>query len=77
MSDIPLTYFNISDLGCKTVVNMIKGKDPEEIRNIFNISNDFTPEEEVYNFLFTKLCNMLITSQAQIQKENVSSMLNA
>ena len=26
--------------------NMIKGKSPEEIRKTFNITNDFTPEEE-------------------------------
>jgi S-phase kinase-associated protein 1 len=26
--------------------NMIKGKTPEEIRRLFNIQNDFTPEEE-------------------------------
>lgn len=35
-----------SDVGCKTVANMIKGKTPEEIRKLFNIVNDFTPEEE-------------------------------
>ncbi|GAA6002312.1 SCF ubiquitin ligase subunit SKP1 [Rhodotorula paludigena] len=34
------------DVGCKTVANMIKGKQPEEIRKLFNITNDFTPEEE-------------------------------
>lgn len=34
------------DLTCKTVANMLKGKNPEEIRKIFNIKNDFTPEEE-------------------------------
>ena len=34
------------DLTCKTVANMIKGKSPEEIRKTFNITNDFTPEEE-------------------------------
>lgn len=28
---------------------MIKGKTPEEIRKLFNIANDFTPEEEVRN----------------------------
>ncbi|CAG8441597.1 3118_t:CDS:2 [Ambispora leptoticha] len=35
------------DLTCKTVANMIKGKSPEEIRKTFNITNDFTPEEEM------------------------------
>jgi len=34
------------DLTCKTVANMIKAKSPEEIRKTFNITNDFTPEEE-------------------------------
>lgn len=34
------------DLTCKTVANMIKGKGPEEIRKLFGIVNDFTPEEE-------------------------------
>ena len=34
------------DLGCKTVAGMLKGKSPEEIRQMFNIENDFTPEEE-------------------------------
>jgi predicted HAD superfamily hydrolase len=34
------------DVGCKTVANMIKGKSLEEIRETFNITNDFTPEEE-------------------------------
>jgi S-phase kinase-associated protein 1 len=38
-----------SDLGCQTVANMIKGKTPEEIRKLFNIVNEFTPEEEVMN----------------------------
>jgi S-phase kinase-associated protein 1 len=34
------------DLACKAVAEMIKGKTPEEIRNHFNIENDFTAEEE-------------------------------
>lgn len=34
------------DSGCKTVANMIKGKSVEELRQLFNIKNDFTPEEE-------------------------------
>jgi hypothetical protein len=29
-----------SDVGCKTVANMIKGKTPEEIRKLFNIANE-------------------------------------
>ncbi|GJN00634.1 hypothetical protein PR202_ga17830 [Eleusine coracana subsp. coracana] len=34
------------DLTCQTVADMIKGKTPEQIRQTFNIKNDFTPEEE-------------------------------
>ncbi|KAA8899744.1 hypothetical protein TRICI_006309 [Trichomonascus ciferrii] len=37
---------SLLEVGCKTVANMIKGKSPEEIRKTFNITNDFTPEEE-------------------------------
>ncbi|PIA44413.1 hypothetical protein AQUCO_01700184v1 [Aquilegia coerulea] len=42
-------YLNIKsllDLTCQTVADMIKDKQPEEIRAFFNIKNDFTPEEE-------------------------------
>jgi len=34
------------ELTCKTVANMIKHKTPEEIRKMFNIKNDFSPNEE-------------------------------
>jgi S-phase kinase-associated protein 1 len=34
------------DLACAKVASMIKGKTPEAIRKTFNITNDFTPEEE-------------------------------
>ena len=34
------------DLTCAKVASTIKGKSPEEIRTQFNISSDFTPEEE-------------------------------
>ncbi|KAJ3047473.1 hypothetical protein HK097_011508 [Rhizophlyctis rosea] len=33
------------DLGCKTVANMIRGKSPEQIREMFNIENDFQAED--------------------------------
>ncbi|KAI4970628.1 hypothetical protein ZWY2020_001542 [Hordeum vulgare] len=42
-------YLNIKellDLTCQTVADMISGKTPEEIRNLFNIKNDYLPEEE-------------------------------
>jgi hypothetical protein len=36
-----------SDVGCKTVANMIKGKTPEEIRKLFNIdSHSVGPDQE-------------------------------
>jgi S-phase kinase-associated protein 1 len=34
------------ELSCATVASMVKGKTPEEIRQHFNIVNDFTEEEE-------------------------------
>lgn len=34
------------DLACCKVASMIRGKSPEQIRQTFNIINDFTPEEE-------------------------------
>eukprot|EP00922_Rhytidocystis_sp_ex-Travisia-forbesii_P033383 GHVS01049614.1.p1 GENE.GHVS01049614.1~~GHVS01049614.1.p1 ORF type:complete len:165 (-),score=24.32 GHVS01049614.1:151-645(-) len=34
------------DLTCAKIASLIKGKTPEEIRKQFNITNDFTPEEE-------------------------------
>eukprot|EP00253_Pinus_taeda_P028965 PITA_28965 len=41
-----LNIKNLLDLTCQTVADMIKEKPPEEIRKMFNIENDFTPEEE-------------------------------
>ncbi|KAF9259918.1 E3 ubiquitin ligase SCF complex Skp subunit [Marasmius fiardii PR-910] len=38
---------SLLDLGSQTVANMMKGKTPQEIRKLFNIVNDFTPEGEV------------------------------
>lgn len=42
-------FLDIKDLlDCTTqcVAEQVKGKSPEELRQIFNIKNDFTPEEE-------------------------------
>lgn len=41
-----LDYTVLLDASCKTVSNMIHGKTPQQIREIFNIENDFTPEQE-------------------------------
>jgi hypothetical protein len=59
---------------------MIKGKTPEEIRKLFNIVNDFTPEEEVRRFRSNEILVLTryLVQQAQIKKENVSdSFLNS
>lgn len=60
--DLSICWLRISsvfsDVGCKTVANMIKGKSPEEIRKLFNIVNDFTPEEEVSRLLLYHEENM-------------------
>ena len=34
------------NLGCAKIATLIKGKNVEEIRDLFGIENDFTPEEE-------------------------------
>ena len=34
------------ELSCAKVASMIKGKSVQEVRTLFNIENDFTPEEE-------------------------------
>lgn len=42
-------YLNIKsllDLTCAKIASMIRGKSPQQIRDIFGIENDFTKEEE-------------------------------
>jgi S-phase kinase-associated protein 1 len=41
-----LNIKDMLDLTCAAVASMIKGKTPEQIRALFNIENDFSPEEE-------------------------------
>ncbi|KAJ4850667.1 SKP1-like protein 13 [Turnera subulata] len=41
-----LNIQGLMDLAAQTLANMIKGKSPEEVRRMWNIKNDFTPEEE-------------------------------
>ena len=43
-------YLDISslmDISCKTVAKVVKGLSTEEMREIFGIKNDLTPEEEM------------------------------
>ncbi|GLJ19919.1 hypothetical protein SUGI_0360870 [Cryptomeria japonica] len=41
-----LNVSNLLDLLCKTVADKIKDLSPEQIRELYGIRNDFTPEEE-------------------------------
>lgn len=41
-----LNVRDLLDLTCACVASMIRGKSAEQIRELFNIENDFTPEEE-------------------------------
>jgi len=38
---------DLLDLSCAKVASLIKGKTPAEIRKTFNITEDFTPAEEI------------------------------
>ncbi|KAF3341070.1 SKP1-like protein 1B [Carex littledalei] len=46
MAAYHLNIKGLLDVSIQKVANMIKGKSTEEIRQIFNIKNNFTPEEE-------------------------------
>ncbi|XP_039135443.1 SKP1-like protein 1 [Dioscorea cayenensis subsp. rotundata] len=45
MAALALTINSLLRLCCKKVAQLIKGLTADEIREIFNIQNDFTPEE--------------------------------
>jgi len=47
---------SLLDLACAKVASMIKGKSAEQIRQTFNIKNDFTPEEEAQIIEENKWC---------------------
>ncbi|XP_047070799.1 SKP1-like protein 1 [Lolium rigidum] len=44
--DLSSTPQDLLDLGTTMVADMMRGKKPEEIREIFEIENDYTPEQE-------------------------------
>ncbi|KAJ0974551.1 hypothetical protein J5N97_016516 [Dioscorea zingiberensis] len=41
-----MSIMGLMELGAKKVASLIRGKSPQEIRELFNIKNDFTPEQE-------------------------------
>ena len=45
------------ELSCAKVATLIKGRTPDEIRNVFEIENDFSHEEEVRIREDNKWCN--------------------
>jgi S-phase kinase-associated protein 1 len=47
---------SLLDLTCAYTASKIKGKSPEEIRKMFDIENDFSPEEETQIREENKLC---------------------
>ena len=54
-------YMDISsllELGTAKVASVIKGKNTEEMRKIFNIENDFTPQEEQEILEESKWCEV-------------------
>eukprot|EP00994_Dinema_validum_P003865 NODE_1881_length_820_cov_194.792477_g1484_i0.p1 GENE.NODE_1881_length_820_cov_194.792477_g1484_i0~~NODE_1881_length_820_cov_194.792477_g1484_i0.p1 ORF type:complete len:193 (+),score=37.65 NODE_1881_length_820_cov_194.792477_g1484_i0:74-652(+) len=37
---------SLRDLGCAAIANMLRGKTPEQIMEVFDVTEPFTPEEE-------------------------------
>lgn len=69
-------------MGCKAVANMVKGKSVGEIRQLFNIVNDFTPEEEVINSNYVLsfgqddwLTHCILGSNQERECESLSSLI--
>lgn len=55
---------------------MIKGKTPEEIRKLFNIVNDFTPEEEVHSLFVTAKSRVLTCILTGADQERERKLIN-
>lgn len=51
------------EMTCQYVANIIVGKTPDEIRAVFNIENDFTPEEEEGHRKETVWCQDIIEKE--------------
>lgn len=57
------------DVGCKTVANMIKGKTPEEIRKLFNITNEYvSPHPLSLDFVYRPHADFIVSPQRRKSK---------
>ncbi|XP_077246641.1 SKP1-like protein 1 isoform X2 [Tasmannia lanceolata] len=61
-----LNIKSLLDLTCQTVGDMMKGKTTEEIRKMFNIKNDLTPEEEEEGLIWK---NLVVASTPEGEEE--------
>jgi S-phase kinase-associated protein 1 len=58
------------DVGCKSVANMIKGKQPEEIRQLFNIKNGMYFRDVWCVFDHSLFVDFTKEEEEQVRKEN-------
>jgi S-phase kinase-associated protein 1 len=80
MTAYELEIKDLLDLCCNIVSNAIIGKSPAEIRETFDIKNDFTPEEEELvikeNSWIDESCDWANDNNYSVDKNDTSIFLN-